>query len=139
MSRYKFTTQEHTIIIGWDEPLHTYFAQVWECDPESEQHALYQDLAEPEPVIWTGTGRDEVHTLDALAASLAPYGQIPLETRKSLRRDYVRSHGYDVDQISDNEVERMGTFLEGYWPSREPEKTSRPSQTPLFAARRQKL
>lgn len=122
MSQYKFATSTHTIIVGWDDPLHTYFAQVWNGDPESEETTHNQEVDEPEPVLWTGTSSDEVPSLNALAASLATHGQIPSEILKGLRRDYVRSHGYDVEQLKDHEIDRIGTFLEGYWPSRDPQK-----------------
>jgi hypothetical protein len=118
MSRYKFTTSEHTIVVGWDDSLHTYFAQVWKGDPESEQNVLDEEVGEPEPLFWSGTRPDEVRSLDALTASLTSYGQIPAETLKDLRCDYVRAHGYDVDNLKDGDIDRIGNLLdEGYCPS----------------------
>lgn len=80
MSRYTFpgNTPGLVIVAGWDNPLETYFAQVW-------------DGGEPEAgdlLLWLGGERGEVVTISALVDHLAPYAEIPEETLTSLRDDW---------------------------------------------------
>ena len=92
MSQYQFTTHEHTIVLGWDPPLATYFAQVWKGDPGSPENVRcdHPDL-EPEPLLCIGVRPEEIATVEALGESLKPYAEIPTELIGSLRGD--RDHG----------------------------------------------
>lgn len=67
-------------VVGWDRPLRTFFAQVFEHD-EAEKEAA---------VIWDGTGLDEIGSAAAALAIVAPYAIVPdgLEaTLEAERRD----------------------------------------------------
>jgi hypothetical protein len=82
MSRYTFAGQRPglSIVVGWDNPLGTYFAQVWEGGG-----AAKGDLR-----LWVGAGLDRVLTVEALAGLLAPYGNIPGRVVARLKEDYGR-------------------------------------------------
>ena len=68
MSQHRFTTKEHTIVLGWDNPLQTFFAQVWPG---------HDDDAWEEPLLWVGCLAGELATIDALTGALEPFGEIP--------------------------------------------------------------
>ena len=79
MSRYTFEGNRPalSIVVGWDNPLKTYFAQVWDGGgPEKG------DLK-----LWVGAGADKVPTPEALAELVAPYGDIPAEILAQLEED----------------------------------------------------
>jgi hypothetical protein len=84
MSRYTFTGHRPalSIVVGWDKPLRTYFAQVWEGGgpPAGELR------------LWVGAGLDRVLTVETLAGLLAPYGDIPKRLVSRLEDDQDRSH-----------------------------------------------
>jgi hypothetical protein len=83
MSRYTFAGHrpELSIVVGWDNPLRTYFAQVWEGGgpPKGELR------------LWVGIGLDRVLTVETLAGLLAPYGDIPRRVVSQLEDDQERS------------------------------------------------
>jgi hypothetical protein len=70
MSRYHFPAQDPrlTVVVGWDNPLATFFAQV--CDPsiEDEDEAC---------VLWLGTAPQAMPTVATLQAQLAGWATIP--------------------------------------------------------------
>jgi hypothetical protein len=81
MSRYTFRGNRPGLRIdaGWDNPLGTYFAQVWEGAPPAGELRL-----------WVGAGRDRVLSVEALAGLLAPYGGIPARLAARLEGDRER-------------------------------------------------
>jgi hypothetical protein len=79
MSQHRFTTKEHTIVLGWDNPLQTFFAQVWPG---------HDDDAWEEPLLWVGCLAGELATIDALTGALEPFGEIPEDLVALLRQDY---------------------------------------------------
>jgi hypothetical protein len=79
MSRYTIggNTPELSIVLGWDNPLRSYFAQVWDGgSPGSGELKL-----------WAGAGADRISTPEALAALVAPYGDIPATVLEQLEED----------------------------------------------------
>ena len=84
MSRYTFAGHrpELSIVVGWDNPLRSYFAQVWEGGgpPKGELR------------LWVGIGPDRVLTVETLAWLLAPYGNIPERVVSQLEDDQDRRH-----------------------------------------------
>ncbi|MBP5977400.1 hypothetical protein HW132_32980 [Brasilonema sp. CT11] len=67
MSRYHLESSRYAdIVIGWDAPLGTYFAQVWNSKDDDE------------PVLWIGTDLHELASVDALQVALADYCSVPL-------------------------------------------------------------
>jgi len=77
MSRYTFTgSQPHLrIVVGWDRPLQTYFAQVWDGGKLEQGNLL----------LWAGAGAEPVPTVEDLAELLAPFGAIPADVASQLR------------------------------------------------------
>jgi hypothetical protein len=80
MSRYTFegNRQGLSIVVGWDNPLKTYFAQVWDGGGPGEGELR----------LWVGAGRDRVPTVEALAELVAPYGDLPAGVFARLEEDY---------------------------------------------------
>jgi hypothetical protein len=70
MSRYRITAQNPalTVIVGWDNPLQTFFAQAFEPSVEDEAEA---DL------LWIGTAFQEIPTVAALQAQLTGWATLP--------------------------------------------------------------
>jgi hypothetical protein len=66
----------YEIVIGWDNPLESFFVQVWDKASDEE-----------EPVLWMGVKPGEVATVEALAALVRPYGEIPGAILARLRED----------------------------------------------------
>jgi hypothetical protein len=83
MSRYTFEGRRSavSIVAGWDIPLATYFAQVWEGGSAAGESDLR---------LWVGAGRDRVLSVEALAGLLAPYGSIPVRVAERLEGDRER-------------------------------------------------
>lgn len=80
MSRYTFegNRQGLSIVVGWDNPLKTYFAQVWDGG----------GAGQGELRLWVGAGRDRVPTAEVLAELVAPYGEVPADVLTQLDEDY---------------------------------------------------
>ena len=80
MSRYRIPAQNPalTVIVGWDNPLVTFFAQVF--DPSIEEDAE-ADL------LWIGTALQELPTVAALQAQLTGWATIPPEIVHRLTQD----------------------------------------------------
>ena len=78
MSRHKYTTKAYTIIVGWDNPLQTFFAQVWKGTEERGKLAL-----------WLGADPSKLVEIDHLVRELEPFGGLPEETKEALMWDYL--------------------------------------------------
>jgi hypothetical protein len=80
MSRYEFTGNKTNlrIVVGWDRPLQTFFAQVWDGG----------ELEEGNLLLWVGAGPPPVETLKELAELLAPFGVIPDQVAAKLQEDF---------------------------------------------------
>jgi hypothetical protein len=91
MSRYHVKTNGYTIVLGWDNPLETYFAQVWKGEPESAEnrHPDFPSLG-PHPLLWLGTERHQVPTVEELMVKLRPYVELPPSVREQLKADVTR-------------------------------------------------
>lgn len=90
MSRYTFegNRPEFSIVVGWDNPLESYFAQVWDGG-ELEKGNLR---------LWAGAGPERVTTVATLAMLVAPYGQIPAEILAQLAEEYGQRVGPTILQ-----------------------------------------
>lgn len=80
--QYTWTTKKHRIVCGWDNPLGTYYAQVWPW-PEPK----LEDGEEPTMDAWLGTMPDQYPAVLDLADALLPYSAIPMEIEAALERD----------------------------------------------------
>ena len=80
MSRYSVPAQDQvlTVIVGWDNPLATFFAQAFDPSIEDEAEA---DL------LWIGTALREIPTVAALQDQLNGWATIPPDIVDRLTRD----------------------------------------------------
>lgn len=70
-----------TVVLGWDKPLQTYFAQVWDGE-------IGGDCEEPDNLLlWAGCRWQELPTIESLARTLADYAAIPDDLRARLAED----------------------------------------------------
>ncbi|MFO0849921.1 MAG: hypothetical protein U0871_15405 [Gemmataceae bacterium] len=85
MSRYTFTGNRpcFRIVVGWDRPLETYFAQVWDGG----------ELETGDLLLWAGAGVEPVPTVAALAELLAPFGTLPEDIVGQLHGDKCERSG----------------------------------------------
>ena len=68
---------QYTCVVGYDPPLGTFFAQVWDQTlPATEEQV----------VLWVGTTLHEIPTVQALATDLRKYAVIPAESPGSSRK-----------------------------------------------------
>jgi hypothetical protein len=67
-----------TVVVGWDNPLSTFFAQVSHNDAEEDDDPI---------VLWLGTTPNEVLLPQDLVAPLAPYAVVTDHTIARLRAD----------------------------------------------------
>jgi hypothetical protein len=67
---------QYEIVIGWDKPLHTFFAQVWDKEAVSE-----------DPELWVGVAFGQVPTCEHLEQILKPYADIPEDVCIQLTKD----------------------------------------------------
>lgn len=80
MSRHEIRGREPhvAIVVGWDPPLKTYFAQVWDERAEDEEEAL---------IAWAGCYAGEVPSVGMLAAALEPFVTLAPELTEQLARE----------------------------------------------------
>ena len=80
MSRYSIPAQHAalTIVVGWDNPLQTFFAQAFDPSVEDEAEA---DL------LWIGTALQAIPTVAALQAQLAGWATLPAALVAQLTRE----------------------------------------------------
>lgn len=89
MSRHEIPARDQTlsVVVGWDNPLQTYFAQV--ARPEQAD-----DEDEDDPMLlWVGTEPREVITVEDLARHLAPFADLATEMAQHLRAERVAMLG----------------------------------------------
>jgi len=80
MSRYHFPAQDprFTVVVGWDNPLATFFAQVFDPSIEDDDET---------DVLWIGTAPQAISTVAALQVQLAGWATIPAALVARLTRD----------------------------------------------------
>jgi hypothetical protein len=80
MSRYSVPAQDPdlTVIVGWDNPLMTFFAQVFNPSIEDDDEAC---------LLWIGTAPQAISTVAALQVQLAGWAAIPPDIVDRLTRD----------------------------------------------------
>ena len=80
MSRYSVPAQDPrlTVIVGWDNPLQTFFSHVFDPSIEEDDEA---DL------LWIGTALQAIPTVAALQAQLTGWATIPADIVDRLTRD----------------------------------------------------
>jgi len=69
----------HDVTVGWDPPMETYFAQVFDTT-DDEENDSYE-------VLWIGTRFQEVLNPAAVIAAVAPFASLPADLLGQLARD----------------------------------------------------
>ena len=82
MSRHEVAAKDprHKVIVGWDHPMLTFFAQV--IDRAKEEAGKDEKF-----VLWIGASYREIYEIDELAARLHRYAALPAELRAALYGD----------------------------------------------------
>ena len=80
MSRSSIPAQQPglTVIVGWDHPLMTFFAQVFDPSIKDDEEAC---------LLWIGTTPEAIPTVAALQAQLTGWATIPVDIVERLTRD----------------------------------------------------
>ena len=80
MSRSHFPAQDPrlTVVVGWDNPLATFFAQVVSPAIEEDDDAV---------ILWIGTAPQAIPTVAALQAQLAGWATLPAALVAQLTRE----------------------------------------------------
>ena len=69
----------HEVVVGWDPPLRTFFAQVLDTAGD-EEDGTYE-------VLWIGTRFQEVLNPATIIAAVAPFAAVPADLFGQLARD----------------------------------------------------
>ena len=82
MSRHTLDPHKarHEVVVGWDPPLNTFFAQV--LDTEAEDDLDYE-------VLWIGTSFDEVPDPARVIAAVQPFAAVPDGLLATLQQDRI--------------------------------------------------
>jgi hypothetical protein len=84
MSRITFRIDDQAeCTVGWDPSLATFFAQVYEINAEGER-TDDEKTGEPNTILWVGTSRGEIRTVDELERKLQSHAVIPNSIRDEL-------------------------------------------------------
>ncbi len=71
----------HDIVVGWDPPMHTYFAQVLDTRADESDRGY--------EVIWIGTSYAEVLDPAMAIAAVRPFATIPDDLCRTLQVDHM--------------------------------------------------
>jgi hypothetical protein len=88
MSRHTLTPldgkENLTVVVGWDPPLRTYFAQVMDFTAENED-------ADDEQIdhLWIGTDWDEIQQPGQVLDAVRPYATVPADLAAALFEDRI--------------------------------------------------
>jgi len=93
MNRYPIPAinSNHEVVVGWDNPMRTLFAQV--RDLPLEEQAKLDDEIDP-IVLWIGQQYDEQQDLEKLQTELASFAQIPDNVLQQLQTDMKDAANY---------------------------------------------
>lgn len=82
MSRHEIPAHDpaHKVIVGWDHPLMTFFAQVIDRRREVEER-------DDKMVLWRGCKFRELYEVDDLARAIARYAELTPEMGATLYGD----------------------------------------------------
>ncbi len=87
MSRHQLTPQPARprieVVIGWDRPLRTFYAQVLTLDDNGDE-------TDDNPYLWVGTDYDEITDPAAVLNAVRPYAVLPDDLTGKLLADAVR-------------------------------------------------
>ncbi|MFO0840866.1 MAG: hypothetical protein U0797_00515 [Gemmataceae bacterium] len=81
--RLKGNSPSVTVVLGWDRPLSTYFAQVWDVPERAGHHE------EGALLLWAGCGWQELPDTNDLVDILEPHAAVPRDLLDVLTADMV--------------------------------------------------
>jgi hypothetical protein len=81
MSRYRIPADDphYDVIVGWDDPLETYFTTVFDTTVDADDAAAC--------ILWEGAALRALPTVEALQDRLCAYATIPPEVVVQLQQD----------------------------------------------------
>ncbi len=79
MSRHTITSGTVEAVLGWDPPLNTYFAQVWDRTQDEDDPAA--------ELLWIGCMPGEIHDVGTLCDRVSRWVAVPVETIRALHRE----------------------------------------------------
>ena len=103
MSRYDVQAKEpdkYTVIVGWDKPLQTYFAQVIRKDSDRDF----------DPALWKGINPREISSVADLQQALKDYVDIPTEMQNALRFDMGPDESFHAREFSSRDKQAIATY-----------------------------
>lgn len=83
MSRHDLVPLDpaHEVVVGWDPPLRTFFAQILDAAGEDDGAC---------DALWIGTGFGEVYDPTAVLAAVAPFASMPAGLIAMLEQDRLK-------------------------------------------------
>ena len=98
MSRYHVPAHEarYDIHVGWDDPLETYFVQIFNTTTADDAAAC---------MLWEGGGFQALPTVEAVQRALQPYATLPPAICTRLRHD--RAHATPRSPLQEQILQRF--------------------------------
>lgn len=98
MSRYTLQPRQQTVpritvVVGWDNPMRTFFAQVYQEPPANRPEDGPQEL------VWVGLNYDEIKTLEPILQAVAPWADISQEIQQKLLTDQGQGASYQASPL----------------------------------------
>lgn len=90
-----------TIVVGWDQPLTTFFAQV------TREDAAGDDVNDP-VVLWLGGSPNEIEQPEDMSGPLAPYAILTEDVIASLNADRAANAGRGPTALQREMLARFG-------------------------------
>jgi hypothetical protein len=85
MSRHEVTplpdAGQVEVFVGWDPPLNTFFAQVFDLDIDEDDPSA--------ELLWIGASFGEIHDLRRVRNALQPWAELPADVESAL---YAEAH-----------------------------------------------
>lgn len=80
MSRHELPAADGLeVVVGWDPPLSTFFAQVWDRRLEEDDPAA--------ELLWIGCAPREINDIQKVMDAVKPWATFPDEVKRALYRD----------------------------------------------------
>lgn len=89
----KSTDGQYTVVVGWDKPLLSFFAQVWKTEDYLKIESMEsgdepcESTDDPQSILVVGASDQEIISVESLAEKIAAYVEIPLPLADQLRRE----------------------------------------------------
>jgi hypothetical protein len=93
MSRYLIPAiqSEHRVVVGWDSPLASFFAEVTDLSLEAAiERGEYSEEEVDPMLLWVGAILGEIPTLEQLQDAVAPFAILSSDMVEQLQSDYAQ-------------------------------------------------